>query len=277
MPPKIGQRATLKIIREQPFGVFLDGFDLGEILLPRREMPAKWAIGDYVDVFLYHDSDDRPVATLKHPHALPGQFARLKCVGVTGVGAFLDWGLTKDLLVPFREQKERMEAGKFYLVHVHVDEESGRLVASTRLTRYLDLTLPPWTGGEEVELILFAKTPMGYKAIVNNTHSGLLFANETFQDLRPGEKIKGYVAARRFDDKLDLTLHPPGRQRIDNLEAQILAELTARGGFWNLHDGSSAEEIHTELGVSKRTFKQALGALHRKQKVTTTPQGTRLI
>jgi predicted RNA-binding protein (virulence factor B family) len=275
--PEIGQRATLTIVREKPVGLFLDAEELGEILLPRREMPVKWELGEPVDVFLYHDSEDRPVATLKEPLVKANEFARLKCVAVTNYGAFLNWGLPKDLMVPFREQKVRLEVGKFYLVHVHVDQETGRVIASTRLARYLDLSIPPYKGGEEVQLMLYGKTDLGYKAIIDNAYSGLLFANEVFQEMQQGEKLKGYIAARRDDGKLDLTLHPPGRQRVDDLQSRILAELQARGGFWSLGDHSSAAEIHEELGVSKRTFKQATGALFRQRKIDIEPKGIRSI
>jgi len=275
--PQIGQRATLPILRESRFGVYLDAGDLGEILLPRREMPDNWSVGAFVDVFLYHDSEDRPVATLKQPKAVAGQFARLKCLTVTGVGAFLDWGLPKDLLVPFREQKSRMEPGKSYLVHVFVDEESGRLIATTRLTRHLDKTPPPWRGGEKVEVIIYAKTDLGYKAVIEHTHTGLLFANQVFQELHSGEKLTAYIADRRPDGKIDLALNPPGRQRVDDLSEQILNELKARGGFWPIGDHSSAEEIKEELGVSKRTFKQTLGALLKARKITQDEKGIRLI
>jgi predicted RNA-binding protein (virulence factor B family) len=273
---KIGERASLKILREVAFGVFLDGGELGEILLPRREMPAKWAIDGMVDVFIYTDSEDRPVATLKQPLVMPGQFGRLRVVALTPVGAFLDWGLPKDLLVPFREQKARMELGKSYVVFVRVDENSQRIIASTRLGRHLDLAPPPWREGAAVDLLVYGKTPLGYKAIIGGSHSGMLFANDVFQPLQPGEKLTGYIAAVRPDGKIDLTLHPPGRARVSGLEAQILAELAARGGFWALCDNSPAAEIHRELGVSKRTFKQATGALYRKQQILIEEKGIRL-
>jgi predicted RNA-binding protein (virulence factor B family) len=274
---KIGERASLKILHEKTFGLFLDGGELGEVLLPRREMPVKWALGDCVEVFLYHDSEDRPVATLKSPRVMPGQFARLKCVAVTGVGAFLDWGLPKDLLVPFREQKVRMDVGKHYVVYAMVDEQSGRIIATTRIARHMDKTPHDFQPGQEVDLMVFGKTDLGYKAIIDSTHSGLLFSNEVFQDLRPGESLKGYIAEVRPDGKIDLSLHPVGRARVGSLEDQILLELEARGGFWSLGDHSPAEEIHSELGVSKRTFKQATGALWKKQKIAIEPNGIRLV
>lgn len=272
----IGERATLEILRELPFGVFLDGGALGEVLLPRREMPPKWQIGGSVDVFLYNDSEDRPVATLKHPKAMPGEFARLRVVASTAVGAFLDWGLPKDLLVPFREQKSRMEVGKSFIVHLHVDPESGRIVASTRLARHLDLTPPPWKIGDSVRLMAYGKTDLGYKAIIENSHSGLLFADEVFQDIQPGERMDGFIADIRPDGKIDLGLQPPGRERVDRLEESILRELEVRGGFWPIGDHTPAAEIRSELGVSKRTFKQATGALLRKRKITIEEKGLRL-
>ncbi len=273
---KIGTRANLRIVREQPFGLFLDAENLGEILLPRGEMPREWAIGGEVDVFIYLDSEDRLVATLKTPRAMPGQFVKLQCVAVTGVGAFMDWGLSKDLLVPFREQKTRMEPGKSYLVKVLVDEQSQRLMATNRIARHIDITPAIYESGQEVELTVYGKTPMGYKAIINHEHTGLLYSNEVFQKLSLGEKLKGWVAAVRGDGKIDLILTPPGRARVDDLEKQIIGELVARGGFWALTDKSSAEEIYSELGVSKRTFKQTLGALLKKRLITQTEAGIRL-
>ncbi|MGC4015608.1 MAG: S1-like domain-containing RNA-binding protein [Luteolibacter sp.] len=273
----IGERADLKVVREQPFGIFLDGGDLGEILLPRREMPVKWAIGEPVDVFLYRDSEDRPVATLKEPKIKPGQFAYLEVLQITNVGAFLDWGLPKDLLVPFREQKDRLEIGKSYVVYCYVDEDTGRIVATRRLSRHLDQTKPPYREGDEVDLLLYGKTELGYKAIVNGRHTGLLFANQVFRRLRAGERTKGYVALVRDDGKLDLSLEAPGRERISSLEAKILHELEGRGGWWEIHDDTPAEEIHRALGVSKRAFKQATGALFRQRKIRIEPGGLRLL
>ena len=273
----IGERASLPILHEKSFGLFLDGGELGEILLPHREIPRGCSIGESLDVFLYTDSEDRPVATVKSPKVMPGQFGRLKCVAVTGVGAFLDWGLPKDLLVPFREQKVRMDVGKNYLVHVHVDDQSGRIIASSRIARHMDLTPPDFRLEQEVDLIIFGKTDLGYKAIINGTHSGLIFANEVFQPLQPGEALKGYITAIRPDGKINLSLHPAGRAKVDDLESRILAELAARGGFWSIGDHSPAAEINDELGVSKRIFKQATGALFKKGRITIDNNGIRLV
>ncbi|QJE99232.1 GntR family transcriptional regulator [Luteolibacter luteus] len=273
----IGERATLTILREQPFGLFLDaGDELGEVLLPRREMPVKWNIGGEVDVFLYHDSEDRPVATMKRPKVMPGEFAYLEVLSINAVGAFLDWGLPKDLLLPFREQKERLEVGKSYVVHVHVDEASGRIVATRRLNKYLNKTLPKYEEGQEVDLMLYGKTELGYKAIIEGRHSGVLFANEVFRRLRAGEKTKGYVVQVRPDGKVDLSLYPPGRAKINDLESRIEDELKKRGGFMGLNDSSPAEAIHQVLGVSKKAFKQATGALFKKRKISIGDDGIRL-
>lgn len=276
--PAIGQRAQLTILREQPFGVFLDaGDELGEVLLPRREMPRQWQIGGIVDVFLYLDSEDRPVATLKQPKVMPGEFAYLEVLSITGVGAFLDWGLPKDLLLPFREQKERIEAGKSYVVHVHVDGASGRIVATRRVSKFLNKTPADYKEGQEVDLMLYGKTELGYKAIIEGKHSGVLFANEVFRRLRAGEKTKGYIVKVHPEGKIDLSLYPPGRARINDLETRIEDELAKRGGFWALSDSSPAEEIHKALGVSKKAFKQATGALFKKRKITITDEGIRQV
>ncbi|MGJ8644794.1 MAG: CvfB family protein [Luteolibacter sp.] len=273
---EVGTWVTLTIVREQPFGIFLDGENLGEILLPRREMPKEWAISGQVLVFIYLDSEDRLVATMQTPRAIPGEFAKLKCIALTGVGAFLDWGLPKDLLVPFREQKVPMVVGKHYLVKVLVDEQSGRIMATARIARHIDQTPAEYATGDEVDLTVYGKTPMGYKAIINSAHTGLLFENEVFQDLSLGEKLKGYIAGVRADGKIDLSLHPQRRERVDGLEKQIMGELIARGGYWSLCDKSPAELIYQELGVSKRTFKQAIGSLLKKRLITQNQMEIRL-
>jgi predicted RNA-binding protein (virulence factor B family) len=272
----IGQRAPLAILREKPFGLILDGGALGEILLPRNEVPARWQAGELLDVFIHTDSEDRPVATRKHPLAMPGEFARLKCLATTPVGAFLDWGLTKDLLVPFREQKTPMEAGKSYIVRIVLDEATNRIIASARLARYLDLHRPRWAPGDAVNLMIYGKTDLGYKAIIEGTHSGLLFANQVFQELKPGQQLQGFISDIRPDGKIDLALQPEGKKRVTNLEADLLGEIIARGGTLPYGDHSTPEEIRDAFGVSKRNFKQAVGALLKKRKITLTDRGMTL-
>ena len=275
---QIGERVTLTINREQPFGLFLDaGGALGEVLLPRREMPTKWELGGEVEVFLYADSEDRPVATMKHPKVMPGEFGYLEVLAITGVGAFLDWGLPKDLLLPFREQRERLELGKSYVVHVHIDEQTDRVVASRRLSRHLDKVPPVYAEGEEVDLVVYGKTDLGYKAIINNTHSGVLFENQVFRRLRAGEKTKGFVRLVRPDGKIDLSLYESGKAGTDTLESRIDIELEKRGGFWPLCDSSSPDEIYAELGVSKKAFKKATGSLFRKRRILIGKDGIRRV
>lgn len=274
--PEIGDRYPLRICREKPAGVYLDAGSLGEILLPRREIPRGAEIGDSVDVFLYTDSEDRPIATTAQPKVYPGHFGKLKCVQVNQVGAFLDWGLPKDLFVPFREQRARMVEGKSYVVHVHLDEETNRIVATPRVSRFLDRMTHRFRPGDKVDLIVFAKTDLGYKAIVNESFTGLIFHDRLFQPLAHGERLDGYIAEVRPDGKLSIALHPAGRSRVTSLEEQILSELKARGGFWAIGDFSPSAEIHEELGVSKRTFKQTIGALLKKRAIETTATGIKL-
>ncbi len=265
----IGERVSLKIRREQPVGLYLEAGDpLGEVLLPRREMPLIWEPGGEVEVFLYTDSEDRPVATMKKPKVMPGEFAYLEIISRTGVGAFLDWGLPKDLLLPFSEQRDQIETGRSVVVYVRVDEKTERIVATQRLRRYLDDFEPDYAEGEEVDLLLYGKTELGYKAIVNNLHSGVLFHNEVSRRLRHGERTKGYVRQVREDGKIDLGLQPAGRAGTENVESHLENELKKRGGFLPLDDASPAELIHAELGVSKKVFKKAAGGLFKKRLIT---------
>ncbi|MBK1855428.1 GntR family transcriptional regulator [Verrucomicrobiaceae bacterium 5K15] len=274
----IGERARLKVLRESGPGLFLDSEGVnGEILLPRHETTGDVKLGEAVEVFLYCDSEDRPIATMRKPLAMPGEFATLRCVNVTPIGSFLDWGLAKDLLVPFREQLNRLDVGKSYAVYVYVDEKSGRIVASRRITRFLKKERPDYEVGQEVDLRIFGKTDLGYKAIINGEYAGVLFANEVFQDLQSGEQTVGYITGLRADGKVDLSLYKPGQAKIDDLEARIEEELDARGGYWELCDASPAEVIYAELGVSKKAFKRATGALFRKRRITIGKDGIRQV
>jgi len=274
----IGERAELTVLTKSPHGLFLDaGGDLGEVLLPRKETDESMNVGDSLDVFIYCDSEDRPVATLKHPKAMPGEFACLECVAATNIGAFLDWGLDKDLFSPFREQTSRLDVGKRYVVYVYVDENSDRIVASRRLNRHFSKDAPDYKAGQEVDLMVYAKTELGYKAIINGQHSGVIFANEVFSKLPPGEQTKGYIAQVREDGKIDLSLQVPGRKHVEDLESRIEMELIARDGFWELCDSSPADSIYETLGVSKKAFKRATGSLYRKRKITIAKDGIRSV
>ena len=277
----IGSRAQLTVIKESSPGYFLDsGSELGNILLPRNEVVGSCKVGDQVDVFIYCDSEDRPIATMKHPKAMPGEFACLECIATTNIGSFLDWGLAKDLFVPFREQTSRLDVGKSYVVFIDVDPESDRIVASRRINRHLSKETPEYTPGQEVSLMVYAKTDLGYKAIINGQHSGVLFANEVFRKPAPGEQLTGYIAKLRNDGKIDLSLQAPdqsAKEKTMDLESRIEAELARRGGFWSLCDSSPPEDIYNALGVSKKAFKRATGALFKKRKITIGKDGIKSV
>jgi predicted RNA-binding protein (virulence factor B family) len=273
----IGRYNNLKVIKEVDFGVYLDGETEGEILMPIRYVPASCKVGDYVDVFLYLDSEDRPIATTETPFAQVGEFAMLRVKSVNKIGTFLDWGIMKDLLVPFREQKVTMTEGRSYLVYIYVDEESKRIVASAKLGKFLDKSVPDYPVGQEVNLVIESETDLGYKAIINNSHWGILYENEVFEQLAKGLKIKGYIKKIRPDNKIDLSLHPLGYEKVDPLTQMILDELKKEGGFIAVSDKSDAEEVYRVFGISKKSFKQAVGALYKRRLITISPEGIRLI
>jgi len=274
---EIGVYNNLRVIKEVDFGVYLDGGEHEEILLPRRYVPEDCKVDDIIKVFVYLDSEDRFIATTETPYAIVGDFALLKVVAVESVGAFLDWGLLKDLLVPFGEQSPTMEKDKSYIVRIYVDKQSNRIAATTRLDRYLDNTPGNFHAGQEVELLICDQTDIGYKAIINGTHWGVLYSNEVFQPLKSGQKIKGYIKKVREDNKIDLSLHKPGYERVDDITDTILNVLKEQGGFISVTDKSSPETINKLFGVSKKTYKKAIGAIYRKRLITMESDGIRLI
>lgn len=274
---EIGDRVELTVMREAPMGVFLDaGSHLGDILLPKSEVPKGTLLGGTVDVFIYRDSEDRPIATTRMPKVFPGEFAYLEAVQSTDVGVFLDWGLPKELLLPFREQKEPCEVGRSYVVAVYVDESTERIVASRRLSRFFSKEEPPYLEGEAVDLLLYGKSELGYKAIINNEMSGVIYHDTVFRRLHAGEKTEGYIVKVRDDGKIDLSLYPPKQYLVEELEEKLLRELEERGGFWHISDKSPAEDIYKALGVSKKAFKRATGALYKQRKIMIGPDGISL-
>lgn len=274
---EIGKLNTLRVVKELDFGVYLDGAELGEILMPIRYVPENCTIDAMVEVFIYLDSEDRIIATTQMPYAMVGQFACMEVVMVNEVGAFLDWGLQKDLLVPFREQKVKMEEGKSYVVYVYFDTESNRIAASAKLDQFFDLEPAEYEEGQEVDLLIFSQTDMGYKAIVNNINEGMLYANEVFQVLHKGQRIKGFIKKVRDDGKLDLCIQKPGFEKVDELADKILAYLRKNEGFLNVTDKTPPEVISTMFGSSKKTFKKAVGALYRKKIIKLETDGITLI
>ncbi len=272
---EIGIVNELTVVKEVDFGVYLDGGGLGEILLPQRYVPQNCKAGDILKVFIYLDSEDRVIATTEHPYAMVGDFALLKVVSVTSVGAFLDWGLPKDLLVPYREQNTTMKEGKSYIVRVYLDN-SNRIAASAKLDKYLDKEPGGLQEGQEVELFICNQTDIGYKAIINSSHWGVLHFNEVFQTLKRGQKIKGFIRKIRDDDKIDLCLHKSGYEKVDDVTGTIITVLKEQGGFISVTDKSSPETIYTLFSVSKKTYKKAVGALYKKRLITIEDNGIRL-
>lgn len=274
----IGKRNTLPVVREATPGFYLDGGPLGEILLPGRYIPKGVRPGQSMEVFIYRDSEDRLVATTETPFATVGQFAFLRVVSVNaGLGAFLDWGLEKDLLLPIRELGGPVDRGDWVLVYVLLDPKTTRIVASGRINRHLNLTVPTYAEGQPVKLIVAGETPLGYNAIVEHAHRGLLYRSDLAGPLSIGQPLDGYVRAVRPDGKIDLALDQAGYRRIKPLTGQILEALAAHGGALPLHDGSSPEEIRTALGMSKKAFKQAIGALYRDRQIFINAREIRLV
>jgi predicted RNA-binding protein (virulence factor B family) len=262
----LGKINILTVLKDAPPGLYLDGGDLGEILLPGDSIPPGAGPDDELQVFLYRDSEDRLVATTHDPLACVGDFAALKVKQVhPTIGAFLDWGLNKDLLLPMREQERRVHKGDIVVVFVFIDEVSQRIIATTRWRDHLSATPPNYSEGAPVSLLIAGESPLGYNAIVDNTHVGLLFRSELGSALQVGDKCKGYVRNVRPDGKLDLGLDPEGYQRIAPLADRILTALRSQDSKLPVHEGSSPEDIRAAFQTSKKAFKQAIGNLYRQR------------
>jgi len=271
----IGLLNELEIVKEVDFGLYLDGGAQGEILLPKRYVPENYKVGDQIEVFIYLDSEDRLIATTETPLAMVGDFAMLKVVSTTPVGAFMEWGLQKDLLVPFREQQFPMEEGRNYLVFVYVDDETQRIVGSSKLDKFVDNLPVDYETGEEVDLIIAGKTDLGYKAIIDNSHWGLIFKNEVFQPLKTGDRLKGYIKNVRPDEKIDLVLQKPGYEKIDSIAQGVLDRLKEAGNFLPVNDKTDPNEISKLFGISKKNFKKAIGSLYKQRLITIEEEGIR--
>jgi predicted RNA-binding protein (virulence factor B family) len=273
----LGKRNLLTIVREGPPGYFLDDGEGGEILLPGKYIPAGSKAGETIEVFIYRDSEDRLVATTETPLAMVGDFAALKIVDVSpGIGAFLDWGLEKDLLLPRREQGGFRKVGESVVVHVFLDEKSDRIVASTRLQRWLSKTPPAYAKDHPVSLLVAGRTPLGYKAVVENLYQGLLYGSELSGPLEIGSRPDGFVKAVRPDGKLDLSLDRSGFARVGPITDQILEALKAGGGQLPYNDSSPPDAIRSAFGISKKAFKQAVGTLYRKRLIEIVGDGISL-
>ena len=274
----LGKRNTLAIVRASQPGLYLDGGELGEILLPGRYIPADLAPKQKMDVFVYRDSEDRLVATTETPNAMVGEFAYMKVVNVhPQVGAFLDWGLAKDLLVPFREQEFPLRIGDWAVVYVCLDVKTNRILASTRLDRHLNRDTPAYRDGQPVNMLITSKTPLGYNAIVENAHRGLLYKNNLATALKIGAKLKGFVRTVRSGGKIDLSLDAAGYKRVAPLTNQIVEALERNDGKLDFDDDSSPVVIRQNFGVSKKAFKQALGKLYKTRRIAFLKPGIQLL
>ncbi len=273
---KVGEYNELVVVKELDFGIYFREGDV-EILMPTKWIPEGTKIGDTLNVFVFRDSDDRLIATTVKPFAIADTFAYLTAKQVNEIGAFMDWGMDKDLLVPFREQAQRMEPGKSYVVFVYLDEETDRLVGSTKLSRFIIREDIDVMEGDIVDLLIYSETDLGFNAIVNNLYSGLIYKNEIYESIRIGDKLQGYVKRVREDEKIDLSLQKSGYELVDDVKWRILKLIKDQNGILALNDNSSPEEIKSKLQISKKAFKKAVGALYRERLVKLTDKGVELI
>ncbi len=273
---QIGQVNKLLVKGTQVYGIHLDGGGSGDVLLRDKSAAHKYQPGDEIDVFVYVDRDQRLVATTHIPKAIVGEFAFLKVVTNSAAGAFLDWGLESDLFVPKSEQQDNMREGRSYVVFLFYSEKHNRITASSKLYKFLDLQPPRYEEGEEVDLLVFAETNLGYNAVINGSHTGMIYQNEIFQKLVIGQRLKGYIKKIREDLKIDLRIQQTGYRRVDDISRAILTFIKNSGGMVSLTDKSPPEEIYARFGVSKKVFKKAIGGLYKKKLITIDTDGIKL-
>lgn len=273
---QLGEYNTLTILRETDPGLFLGDEEENEVLLPHRYKPKHYQIGDKIDVFLYLDNEERPIATTDEPYLTLNTFGYLRCSDVNSYGAFMDWGLVKQLFVPFKEQARPMKVGNWYIVYLYLDEKTNRLVGSSKSNKYLDnqnMTLEKF---EEVDIMVTHLTEKGANVIINGKHKGLIFIDDIFEDIRTGDRMKAYIKKVREDKKVDVVLQAPGYKSIEPNAQYLLDELKAAGGFLPYHDKTDPEIIKNELGLSKKSFKKAVGSLYKDQQILLTDKGIEL-
>ncbi|MCW5516601.1 S1 RNA-binding domain-containing protein [Muriicola sp. Z0-33] len=264
---ELGNYNTLKILRGTSVGLFLGDDDVDDLLLPNKYAPTDFEIGDEIRVFCYLDHEERPIATTLDPFIKRDEFGFIRVAEVNEYGAFMDWGLEKHLLVPFREQRIRMNPGEWYVVYCYLDEKSFRLVASARVNRFLSKDHPKYRVNDEVQLLVSRKSDLGWDVIVDNQFKGLVFSNEVFQQIKVGDRLAGFVKNVRPDGKLDITLQPIGLVKLDPAATQIYDRLLEEGGVLNIHDKSSPQDIMAMFQMSKKTFKRAIGSLYKQRRI----------
>lgn len=273
---EVGKYNRLPVVKLVDFGLYLDGGNGEEILLPKRFVPHDAKEGDELEVFLYHDSENRLIATTQKPYAEVGDIAFLEAVSATRQGAFLDWGLMKDLFLPLSQQESRVQPGGRYFVKLYLDERTGRIAATEHITKFLsnyELTIAE---KDAADLLIYQKTDIGYKVIINNKHLGVLHYNEVFRDLEIGDKEKGFIKTIREDNKVDVSLGDIGYKRVEGETDKIIRLLQENDGYLPYHDKSDPEDIYTFFGMSKKTFKMAVGALYKQKKISLTQTGIKL-
>ncbi len=273
---KMGEYNVLKVIKEKSMGVFLDDGENG-ILLPKRFMPADAKIGDDIKVFLYHDGEDRPIATTQQPYGILGDVVKLKAVNVTHQGAFLDWGLMKDLFIPKSKMQGFMRVNGEYLVKIVMDEQTGRLAATEKLDPFLSNENLTVDVKDEVDLIVYRKTDIGYEVIINKTHKGILHFNEVYRDIEIGDRFKGFIKNILPENKIDVVAGKPGYERVEDASEKLLRLLKENDGYLPYHDKSSPEDIYSVFGMSKKTFKMTTGNLYKQHKLSFTKTGIQLV
>ncbi|MBK9734124.1 MAG: GntR family transcriptional regulator [Saprospiraceae bacterium] len=274
---ELGRKIYLEIARKVDFGFYLDGKNLGEILIPKRYTTPTQLIGDFMDVFVYLDGEERYVATTEEPFAQVGECAYLKVNKVENIGAFLNWGIMKELFVPFSEQRVKMEEGKSYVVYVYIDALTERITASMNLEKFLNLEIPKFEINQEVNLMIWTQSDIGYNAIINGESLGILYKNEVFKKLATGQKCLGYIKKLRDDNKIDLTLEKPGYGKIDHIAQNILDKISNAGGSLPYNDKTDPEVIYKIFGISKKVFKQSIGNLFKQRLIELSDSGIKRI
>lgn len=276
MAIELGKFNHLEVVKKVDFGVYLDGEEAGEILLPTRYVPSHCEIGDILNVFLYLDNEERLIATTLTPLVQVGEFAYLEVAWINQFGAFLNWGLMKDLFVPFSEQKMKMQVGNKYIIYAYLDEESYRIVASAKVERYLSKEMPDYTPGQAVDILIWQKTDLGFKVIIENKFAGLIYDNEIFQKLFTGMRLKAYIKQVREDGKIDLIVQKMGMGNVNDFSKVLLEYIEDHGGNIDINDKSDADVIYDTFGVSKKTFKKAVGDLYKKRLIIIDESGLTL-
>jgi predicted RNA-binding protein (virulence factor B family) len=274
---QLGKFQNLTILRDTDPGLFLGDTEDNEVLLPNRYKPEQFAIGDTLKVFIYLDNEERPIATTDEPFISLHEFAYLRCSEVTKHGAFMDWGLVKQLFVPFKEQARPMKKGNWYIIYLYLDDKTNRLVGSSKTNRFLSNENVTVKKYDEVSILVTHITDKGANAIINGKHKGLIYLEDIFEDIRTGDRIKAYVKKVRPDNKIDLVLQPEGYKSIEPNANYILDELKAAGGFLPYHDKTDPETIKNMLGLSKKSFKKAVGSLYKDKQIAIKEDGIELL